>query len=127
MLLLLLLLLLLVVVASGQQCVDSFQAAAEAVWSLAEQGPGSPGYAKLDADFLTCSSMQSDKDLSILLSNLMGNVQVPTLYLAAVPTYIYVCVCVLLLSVLLVFCRGQFSITLRNPEVLTSRPSAASC
>ena len=65
---------------AGQGCVDSFQAAAEAVWALAEEGPGSSGYAKLDTDFLTCSPMQSEKDLSILLSNLMGNVKVSIHY-----------------------------------------------
>lgn len=60
----------------GQACVDSFQTAAEAVQALAAQGPGSAGYTQLDVDFMTCSPMQSTQDLSILLSDLMGNVQV---------------------------------------------------
>ena len=60
---------------SGQQCADAFTAAAEAVQKLVDQGPGSGGYAQLDKDFVTCSAMQSPQDVSILLSDLMGNVQ----------------------------------------------------
>jgi hypothetical protein len=61
---------------TGQDCVDSFTSAAEAVASLYSEGVGSAGYQQLDADFVTCEPMQSTKDLSILLSDLMGNVQV---------------------------------------------------
>jgi hypothetical protein len=61
---------------AGQACVDAFQTAAEAVQVLAAQGPASAGYTQLDADFQTCSPMQTSQDLSILLSDLMGNVQV---------------------------------------------------
>jgi pimeloyl-ACP methyl ester carboxylesterase len=60
----------------GSQCVSSLQSAAETVASLASQGVGSAGYAKLQTDFVTCSSMESEQDLSILLSDLMGYVQV---------------------------------------------------
>lgn len=61
---------------AGQQCVDAFQIAAESVQALAAQGPASAGYTQLDTDFETCSPMQSTQDLNILLSDLMGNVQV---------------------------------------------------
>lgn len=60
---------------SGQQCYDEFTAAAESVAELAQQGAGSKGYQQLDKDFATCTPMGSSKDLSILLSDLMGNVQ----------------------------------------------------
>lgn len=60
---------------SGQQCSDAFRTAAKAVQSLVAQGPGSAGYAQLDKDFVTCSPMQTTKDVSILLSDLMGNIQ----------------------------------------------------
>lgn len=60
---------------SGESCVEAFTAAAEAITSLYEQGVGSPGYAQLDRDFATCEPMQSVKDLTILLSDLMGNIQ----------------------------------------------------
>ena len=54
--------------------MDSFEAAAEAVWALAEGG--SEGYKQLETDFATCAPISSEKDLAILLSDLMGNVQV---------------------------------------------------
>jgi len=60
---------------SGQSCVDAFTSAAESVSSLYEQGVGSAGYAQLDTDFATCEPMQSENDLTILLSDLMGNIQ----------------------------------------------------
>jgi thymus-specific serine protease len=60
---------------SGQQCSDAFAAAAEAVQTLVAQGPGSAGFAQLEKDFVTCSPMESTKDVSILLSDLMGNIQ----------------------------------------------------
>lgn len=60
---------------SGQQCNDDFTVAAEAVAELARQGVGSAGFQQLDHDFATCRPMGSVKDLSILLSDLMGNVQ----------------------------------------------------
>lgn len=60
---------------SGQECYDQFTESAEAVASLARQGVASEGFAKLEADFATCSPMGSTRDLSILLSDLMGNVQ----------------------------------------------------
>lgn len=59
---------------SGQSCFDAFQSAAVDVASLA-YSPEQSGYAKLEADFLTCSPMSSSKDVSILLSDLMGNIQ----------------------------------------------------
>mmetsp|Transcript_10790 Transcript_10790/g.16409 ORF Transcript_10790/g.16409 Transcript_10790/m.16409 type:complete len:496 (-) Transcript_10790:218-1705(-) len=60
---------------SGQQCFDAFTAAAEDVAKLSSQGPGSEGYSQLEKDFKTCSPMQSTRDLAILLSDLMGNIQ----------------------------------------------------
>jgi hypothetical protein len=60
----------------GQECVDSFTSAAEAVASLYSQGVGSAGYQQLETDFATCEPMSSPRDLSILLSDLMGNIQV---------------------------------------------------
>lgn len=61
---------------SGQNCVDSFTSAAEAVAALYEQGVGSAGYTQLSNDFVTCEPISSTYDLTILLSDLMGNVQV---------------------------------------------------
>lgn len=60
---------------SGQTCYDSMEAAADVIASMYEQGPSSSAWAKLDADFKTCSPMKTTKDLQILLSDLMGNVQ----------------------------------------------------
>lgn len=60
---------------SGQSCVDSFTSAAEAVAALYEQGVGSAGYTQLSNDFVTCEPISSTYDLTILLSDLMGNVQ----------------------------------------------------
>lgn len=60
---------------SGDECNKAFESAAEKVAKYASEGPGSSGYLKLDQDFVTCSPMTDSKDLSILLSDLMGNVQ----------------------------------------------------
>jgi len=51
------------------------ESAAEQVASLASQGVGSDGWAQLSKDFNTCDAMASTQDLSILFSDLMGNVQ----------------------------------------------------
>ncbi len=59
--------------------MDSFKSAADAVWALTADGVGSEGYTKLESDFVTCFAMTSEKDLAILLSDLMGNIQVPYL------------------------------------------------
>lgn len=58
---------------SGQPCYNAFETAAQVIQNLALLGP--EGYAKLDTDFQTCSPMKDEKDLTILLSDLMGNVQ----------------------------------------------------
>ena len=42
---------------------------------LAAESPGYAGYAKLEQDFQLCDPMISAKDFTILLSDLMGNVQ----------------------------------------------------
>jgi len=60
---------------SGQGCYDAFEAAANEVASLYEQGPGSAGWEQLNGDFKTCSPMQTKRDLVVLLSDLMGNIQ----------------------------------------------------
>jgi hypothetical protein len=57
---------------SGQQCFTAMQLAAEVVASL---GSIQGGMKRLETDFQLCSPMQSELDLSILLSDLMGNVQ----------------------------------------------------
>lgn len=56
--------------------MNAFESAADTVQSLVVQGPGSAGYTQLDSDFATCSPIQTTQDVSILLSDLMGNVQV---------------------------------------------------
>lgn len=76
---------------SGQSCYDAFEKAANQIASMYEQGPGSDGmtllfpflshakyvvdvaWSQLNTDFKTCSPMQDNKDLAILLSDLMGN------------------------------------------------------
>jgi serine protease 16 len=60
---------------SGKQCNDAFRTAAEAVAQLGAGGPGSSGYATLETDFHICKPMENEKDLTILLSDLMGNIQ----------------------------------------------------
>lgn len=60
---------------SGQKCYDAFSSAAKSVMELAAGGPGSEGYSTLAKDYSLCSPMTSEKDLQILLSDLMGNVQ----------------------------------------------------
>lgn len=69
----------------GIDCVNALQTAAESVAALAAQGVGSAGYTQLDTDFVTCSPMASTQDLSILLSDLMGNVQGTVQYNKAKP------------------------------------------
>ena len=60
---------------SGQQCYNAMQLAAEIVANLAYQGFGSSGMKKLETDFDLCSPIQTDLDLSVFLSDMMGNVQ----------------------------------------------------
>jgi serine protease 16 len=60
---------------SGPQCFAAFDSASRAIMDLAAEGPGSAGYATLEKDYNVCSSMTDAKDLTILLSDLMGNVQ----------------------------------------------------
>jgi hypothetical protein len=56
---------------SGQSCYNAFESAANSVAELAKAG----NYAQLQTDFNTCSPIGSTYDLTILLSDLMGNVQ----------------------------------------------------
>lgn len=60
---------------SGHSCYDQFEKAANAVAALASEGPGSSGWRKLDADFKTCSPMNTWLDMGVFLSDIMGNVQ----------------------------------------------------
>jgi hypothetical protein len=60
---------------SGNSCNEAFNYAAEKVSQLVLDGPGSEGYSTLQKDFATCEEIKTDKDLTILLSNLMGYVQ----------------------------------------------------
>lgn len=60
---------------SGQKCFSAFTLASEIVANLALQGFGSSGLKKLEADFEVCSPMNNELDLSVFLSDLMGNVQ----------------------------------------------------
>jgi len=60
---------------SGKQCYDAFVSASTSIAQLAAEGPGSSGYATLEKDFNVCSPMTSEKDLQILMSDIMGNVQ----------------------------------------------------
>ena len=61
---------------SGTECTSAFTNAAEEIAFLGSGEPGSSGYQQLETLFHTCTPMNSKKDLSILLSNLMGNIQV---------------------------------------------------
>jgi serine protease 16 len=60
---------------SGQKCYDTFEKAALKIADLASGGVNSKGWQTLQYDFKTCSAMASEADLSILLSDLMGNIQ----------------------------------------------------
>jgi hypothetical protein len=58
---------------SGQACYDAFESAANSVAKLFSSGRS--GIKTLETDFKTCGPIADGKDLSILLSDLMGNVQ----------------------------------------------------
>lgn len=60
---------------SGEQCYDAMSQAANQIAKLASQGPGSAGMKQIESDFNTCSAIIDEKDLGILYSDLMGNVQ----------------------------------------------------
>lgn len=60
---------------SGDECNKALEQAALEVAKFAKEGPNSDGYKKLGTDFATCSPMKNVADLSILLSDLMGNIQ----------------------------------------------------
>ena len=60
---------------SGQACYDAFESAANEVANLAAQGAGSDGVKKLEQDFAVCSTIKNNDDLSVLYSDLMGNIQ----------------------------------------------------
>ena len=60
---------------SGSGCNDKFEAAAQKVQDLLAGGPGSSGWSELEKNFKTCNKMNSTDDATILLSDLMGNVQ----------------------------------------------------
>lgn len=75
---------------SGQACFNAFEEAAQEVTRLGSFGVGSTEYAKLAKDFKTCGRITSDKDFTILLSNLMGNVQGTVQYNNEVSSYLNV-------------------------------------
>ncbi len=60
---------------AGQKCYNAFETAAEIIANYALQGFGSAGMQKLQTDFQTCSTIRTDADLAVFLSDLMGNVQ----------------------------------------------------
>jgi hypothetical protein len=60
---------------SGQKCYNNIQLAAEIINSYLLQGFGSAGMKKIETDFQLCSPMNNDLDVSIFLSDVMGNVQ----------------------------------------------------
>lgn len=60
---------------SGQSCFNAFEKAAIKISELASQGYGSTGMKQLETDFATCSTIETDLDLGVLFSDLMGNVQ----------------------------------------------------
>lgn len=59
----------------GQACYDAFESAASAVQSLVDSGEGSNDWARLEKDFVTCSPIEDIRDMNVMLSDLMGNVQ----------------------------------------------------
>jgi hypothetical protein len=60
---------------SGQKCFDALETAANEVARLASARVGSADWTKLEADFHTCAPMKNRRDLAILFSDIMGNVQ----------------------------------------------------
>jgi 2,3-bisphosphoglycerate-independent phosphoglycerate mutase len=56
----------------GRGCLDALLEGARATAKLID----SMEFAKLEEDFLLCSDVEHEKDLWVLQSNLMGNVQV---------------------------------------------------
>jgi hypothetical protein len=60
---------------AGQKCYDALETAAEIVANFVYQGIGSSGMQKLEKDFEVCSPILSGADVSVLMSDLMGNVQ----------------------------------------------------
>jgi len=59
----------------GKQCLNAFTSAADEVHKLYSQGVKSEGMKKLSTDFAVCHDITSMKDVAVLLSDLMGNVQ----------------------------------------------------
>lgn len=57
---------------SGQSCYNAFEIAANKVSELIKSRSG---VQQLEVDFQTCRNLTSAKDIAILLSDLMGNVQ----------------------------------------------------
>jgi hypothetical protein len=56
-------------------CNSAIAEASRQVANLAKQGSGSQGWAQLEKDFGACAPLQTEQDISILMSDLMGNVQ----------------------------------------------------
>jgi pimeloyl-ACP methyl ester carboxylesterase len=65
---------------SGQKCYNSMETAANKITELASQGFGSEGMRTLEKDFQLCAPMKNDLDISVFLSELMGNVQITAQY-----------------------------------------------
>lgn len=62
---------------SDATCPAALSMAAGGIAELAaDGGGGGSGWQQLDQLFVTCAPISSEKDVSILMSNLMGNIQV---------------------------------------------------
>jgi len=59
----------------GQACYDAFESAADTVQSMVDSGKGSSDWAQLEKDFVTCAPVEDVRDMNVMLSDLMGNVQ----------------------------------------------------
>mmetsp|Transcript_7596 Transcript_7596/g.12623 ORF Transcript_7596/g.12623 Transcript_7596/m.12623 type:complete len:501 (-) Transcript_7596:426-1928(-) len=59
---------------SGQTCYDAMESAANDIAKLASDDSGT-GVKQLQTDFNTCGNIDSHLDMSVFLSDLMGNVQ----------------------------------------------------
>lgn len=60
---------------SGQKCYNALENAAEIIESFVLQGFGSGGMQKLEKDFQVCKPMNTNLDVAVFLSDLMGNIQ----------------------------------------------------
>jgi len=59
----------------GQSCYDAFESAAGTIQTMIEDGVGSKNWKQLALDFHTCEPIETEQDMTVMLSDLMGNVQ----------------------------------------------------